>query len=98
MIFLRKHYKLVSALLFPCLILFIPVTSIPLDGLTTVEHRLIAIFALAALCWILEPIPVYATSLLVILLELVLVSDGGLLAFRAETGHAGFGSLFSIRN
>lgn len=41
------------------------------------EQRIIAIFFLAALCWIFEPIPIHATSILIITLELFLVSDAG---------------------
>ncbi len=40
----------------------------------------LSIFLLAAIFWILEPIPIYATSLAVILLQSLLLSDQGLLA------------------
>ncbi len=72
-----KHLLLVL----PLIILFIPRQFIPLEGLTVVEHRIIALFFFAALFWILEPIPVYATSLLIILFELILVSDKGFVLF-----------------
>ena len=39
----------------------------------------LSIFLLAAIFWILEPIPIYATSLAVILLQSLLLSDQGLL-------------------
>jgi sodium-dependent dicarboxylate transporter 2/3/5 len=71
-----------SAFLF---ILWMPTDSFMMPGLTLVEQRIIAIFILAALCWILEPIPIYTTSVLVIVLELFLVSDKGLALFtRAQ--------------
>ncbi|MGL4979031.1 MAG: hypothetical protein ACRC5U_05530, partial [Plesiomonas sp.] len=57
------------------IILLVPSSWFMMPGLTTVEQRVIAIFILAALCWVLEPIPIYATSVLIILLELLLISD-----------------------
>ena len=42
------------------------------------------IFSLAVLCWILEPIPIFATSVLLIFLELLLVSNKSLIWMRQE--------------
>lgn len=44
-------------------------------GLDTVQRRLLAIFAFAVLAWVLEPIPIYATSVVVITAQLLLISD-----------------------
>lgn len=55
----------------------------PWDGLTVIEHRLLIIFALAFTLWVLEPIPIYATSLLIILLECLLLSNKALWFLRA---------------
>ncbi|MEM6736213.1 MAG: SLC13 family permease, partial [Bacteroidota bacterium] len=85
-----KHFLLVL----PLIILLIPRQIIPLEGLTIVEHRIIALFFFAALFWILEPIPVYATSLLIILFELILVSDKGFVLF-VEDSSGSLGSLLS---
>ena len=65
------------AVLLPLLVWIVPAHLIPLDGITVVEQRVLAIFVMAALFWVLEPIPVFATSLLVVMCELVLVSDKG---------------------
>ncbi len=51
---------------------------------TIIEHRVIALFVFAALFWILEPIPIYATSMLIIVLELVLISDSSFIALRSD--------------
>lgn len=59
----------------PLACVLVPPEYIPLDNLTVIEQRIIAIFFMAAFCWILEPIPIHATSILIILLELILVSD-----------------------
>lgn len=74
-------------------LMVIPTHWIPLPGLTLIEQRVIALFVLAALCWILEPIPIYATSLLIIVLELLLLSDKGIWLFTAGKGGEGFGNL-----
>jgi len=74
--------KLGIALLLPLLCLLIPLEWYGLEGLTLVERRIIAIFVMAALFWVLEPIPIYATSILIIALELIMASDAALLPFR----------------
>lgn len=72
----------------PLGILMLPINAIPIEGLTLIQHRLLAIFALAALLWVLEPVPVFATSILIIALELIMISDKGLHLFRTPpTGH-----------
>jgi len=79
---MKKKAKLISwsktlfAILIPLAVLLAPSEWI-LPGMTVVEHRVLALFILAALFWILEPIPVFATSVLVIVLELLLISDQG---------------------
>lgn len=59
-----------------------PIDAIPINDLTLIQHRLLAIFLLAALLWVLEPVPVFATSILIIALELIMISDKGLHLFR----------------
>ncbi len=59
-------------------ILVIPTGFFGIDGLTVVQQRVIAIFVFAALMWMTEIIPSWTTSLLVILLALLTVSDKGL--------------------
>lgn len=80
--------KLLVAFGIPLGILALPIDAIPIDNLTLIQHRLLAIFALAALLWVLEPVPVFATSILIIALELIMISDKGLNLFRVPpTGH-----------
>ncbi|QUJ67686.1 SLC13/DASS family transporter [Photobacterium sp. GJ3] len=85
--------KLLIAFGLPFALLQIPTEAIPLDGLTLIQHRLLAIFVMAALLWVLEPVPVYATSLLIIVLELVLLSDQSLRIFRHPADTPDFGAL-----
>ncbi|WP_258104861.1 DASS family sodium-coupled anion symporter [Marinoscillum sp. MHG1-6] len=70
--------KIIGCLVLPLLIIFLPAEWTLTDSLTVTQHRTVFIFALAAIFWILEPIPIFATSVLVILLELILISDSGL--------------------
>ncbi|MCG6201729.1 SLC13 family permease [Psychromonas antarctica] len=74
----KIQLKYILPIVIPLFILLLPVTSFGIAQMTLVEQRIIAIFVMATLCWILEPIPIYATSVLIIVLELLLVSDKGL--------------------
>ena len=74
-----KSGKLWVAVVLPLLVWFMPSDQLPLAGMSVVEQRMLGIFVMAALFWVLEPIPVFATSLLVVLCELILVSNKGLI-------------------
>ena len=65
----------------PLLVLWLPMNQV-LQGIDVVQVRMLAIFTLAVLCWVLEPIPIFATSVLLIGLELLLISDKGPIWFR----------------
>ena len=56
----------------------VPVSFFGIDGLTVTQQRVIALFAFAALLWIFEVIPNWTTSLLVIVIALLTLSDKGL--------------------
>lgn len=87
--------RIILLLLIPVTILLLPPGIIPIDGLTELQKRVVALFFFAAAFWIFEPIPIYATSILIIVLELILISDSGLVYLRGE-GEA-FGTLLSYR-
>lgn len=78
-------------------ILLLPVSAFHMPGLTVVEQRVIAIFILAAFCWVLEPIPIFATSVLIIVLELVMLSDKGFSLLTGGKGAEEFGTLLSYQ-
>ena len=59
-------------------LLAVPVGFFGIDGLTVVQQRVIALFVFAALMWMTEIIPTWTTSLLVIVLALLTVSDKGI--------------------
>ena len=86
---MKKNMKYIVPILLPLIILLLPASSFAIDGLTLVEQRVIAIFVMAALCWVLEPIPIYATSVLIIVLELLIISDKGLWFTKIDSPELG---------
>ena len=57
---------------------FLPASAFGIEGLTVVQQRTIAIFAYAALMWMFEIIPAWATSVTTIVFLLLAVSNKGL--------------------
>ena len=57
---------------------FVPASFFGIDGLTVVQQRTIAIFCYAALMWMFEIIPAWATSVSTIVFLLIAVSNKGL--------------------
>jgi sodium-dependent dicarboxylate transporter 2/3/5 len=51
---------------------------VDLSGLSEAGHRVLSVFLLAVVLWVFEPIPLHATAVLVIILEILLVSDQAL--------------------
>ncbi|HQH73886.1 MAG TPA: SLC13 family permease, partial [bacterium] len=94
---MAKQLKLAVSTLIPILILLAPASVFPLQSLTVIEQRILAIFALACLYWVLEPIPIYATSLLVIFLELVMVSDKGWTFLQSAPGTPAYGTMLDYK-
>lgn len=90
---IRPYLKFIIPIAIPLLILLMPLSAFPFDGLTLIQQRVIAIFLLAALLWVFEPIPIYATSVVIIVLELLMLSDKGLILFRLNESQPEFGHL-----
>ena len=59
------------------LLWFVPVSALGIEGLTIVQQRPIAIFVYAALMWMFEIIPAWATSVTTIVFLLLAVSNKG---------------------
>lgn len=95
---MSKSLKLIISIGIPLLILLVPTSIFGLDGLTIVEQRVIAIFFFAALFWILEPIPVYATSLMIIFLLLIMASTKGLNLLIDRPDKEALGTLIDYRD
>ena len=74
-----KYWVFLPIVLILTLVLWaIPVESFGIEGLTVVQQRVVALFVFAALMWIFEIIPNWATSLLVIVIALLTVSNKGI--------------------
>ena len=80
----KKKLNLKYCVLLPIVLLVsiflwaVPTEFYGIEALTAVQQRVIALFVFAALMWMFEIIPNWTTSLLVIVLSLLLVSDKGL--------------------
>ena len=74
----RKLIKLTIAIMATLIVWALPSVCFGMDGLTIIEHRVIALFVFAALMWIFEAIPIWTTSVCVMVLMLMIVSDAQL--------------------
>ncbi|MGF1721055.1 SLC13 family permease [Vibrio kyushuensis] len=95
---MRQYMKYIIPIVIPLIILMLPLSAFPFEGLTIVQQRVIAIFLLAALCWVFEPIPIYATSVVIIVLLLLMVSNKGIFFFKFGEGEAHFGELLAYQD
>lgn len=87
---MKKQLKIFLSFGIPLIILILPREWLGIEGLTIIEHRLIAIFLCALFLWVTELVPIYATSILIFLLLLLLLSDTALIGMRSalESGKA----------
>ncbi|MCF0222683.1 MAG: SLC13/DASS family transporter [Fibrobacter sp.] len=82
-----KFIKFVIATILAIAALFVPYEALGINGANTlnpIEIRVIAIFVMAALYWILQPFPIWTTSTLVIVLMILTISNSAFLPFRVE--------------
>jgi sodium-dependent dicarboxylate transporter 2/3/5 len=94
---MKSNWKLWISIITPTVLVLIPMDLYGLDGLTLVQQRVIGIFFLAALFWVLEPIPIFATSILIIVLELLMVSTTSFKPFLAARDSVNFGELLTYQ-
>lgn len=74
-----KYCVLLPIVLLVTLFLWcVPTSFFGIDALTVVQQRVIALFVFAALMWMFEIIPNWATSVMIIVVALLTVSDKGL--------------------
>lgn len=79
--FLKKYARIIKilfVLLLTAVVWLLPSDWFGVDGLTVLQQRVIAIFVFAATMWILEAVPAWTTSLLIIVLMLLTVSNSGI--------------------
>lgn len=78
---LRRYNRYIKVSLIAIIALVIavlPTSVFGIPGLTPIQQRVIAIFVWAALMWIIEAVPAWTTSLLIIVIMLLTVSDSGI--------------------
>ncbi len=80
----KRWIKIVIALAAAGSMLALPAEAFGIEGLTVLQQRMIAVFVAAMFFWILEPIPIFATSVGIILAMLVFMSDKSLIWLRPE--------------
>jgi sodium-dependent dicarboxylate transporter 2/3/5 len=73
-----KTFKIAFVLFVTLLVLMMPSTAFGIENLTVIQQRMIAIFVFAALMWILEGVPAWVTSVLIIVVMLFTVSDSAI--------------------
>ena len=77
----KKLISIILCVVASLVALLVPAQVYGIDGLSVVEQRVIAIFILAALLWITEPIPIWTTSVFVMVLMLLTVSSSSFAPF-----------------
>lgn len=83
----RKKFIGFGVTLFLTLFIWLlPTDCFGVPGLTVVEQRIIAIFVMAAVMWIMEPIPIWGTSVVVMVMMLLTTSNSMLSFFDGEVG------------
>ena len=73
----KRHVLAPLTLLAVLFLWFVPASFFGIEGLTVVQQRTIAIFCYAALMWMFEIIPAWATSVSTIVLLLLTISNKG---------------------
>lgn len=83
----------VISLLVALLVLILP-WFVEFPGLSPAGHRLFGIFLSAIVLWVTEPIPLHATAALIILLEILLISDKALVAVPGDFDAPAFAQFY----
>lgn len=78
----KSLIKVAICVIMALIALLVPAGVYGINGLTVVEQRVIAIFIFAALMWITEPVPIWTTSVMVMVLLLVSVTNSAFAPFN----------------
>ena len=70
----------------------LPANVFGMEGLTVIEKRVIAIFLFATVMWILEAVPAWTTSMLIVGLLLFTASDSSLWFFKDAVSPEAYGT------
>lgn len=94
---LSSAIKIAIAVLVATLLWIAPQDFFGIPDLTITQQRVIAIFAFGALMWLMEAISAWTTSVLLIVLLLLTVSDSGLWFAMNSNGTQELGTLVSYK-
>lgn len=83
---MRKSIGLIVVMAVTLLLWFMPVSWLGLDAMTVLQQRALAVFVFAALMWIFEIIPAWATSVSIITILLFTVSNEAFLLTPLSNG------------
>ncbi len=83
---ISKLVEFLIALAITIVVWNLPPSVFGIDGLTVVQQRVIAIFAFATIMWLTEAIPAWATSLSIITIMLLTISNNSFAFFRDDAG------------
>ena len=92
----KKVWQLLAIIVATLIVWNLPTDFFGISGLTIVQQRMIAIFVFATLSWLLEAIPSWATSLVIIAVMCLTISDNSIAVFKGE-GDA-FGELLKAKD
>ncbi len=80
----KKLWQLIGIVIVTAIVWNLPSSSFGIEGLTIVQQRIIAIFVFATLAWLTECIPSWATSLSIMAIMCVSVSNNAFLCFKGD--------------
>ncbi len=92
----KKFVEFLIAVALTVVVWNLPSSAFGIDGLTVVQQRVIAIFVFATIMWLTEAIPSWATSLSIITVMLLTVSNNSFSFFRDDTA-GNFGTLIKSK-
>ena len=81
---MKKVWQLLGIVLITAVVWNLPISVFDIDGLTVVQQRIIAIFVFATLSWLTECIPAWATSLAIMTIMCVTVSENSFQFFKGD--------------
>jgi sodium-dependent dicarboxylate transporter 2/3/5 len=92
-----KQLRLLPGITIPFMVVFMPKEFLPIPEVTIIEQRVLALFLFAMFFWVFEPIPVFATSLLIISIALFSISDKSFLFLQNLHAQPDFGQVLPYR-
>ena len=81
---MKKVWQLLGIVLITAIVWNLPISVFDIDDLTVVQQRIIAIFVFATLSWLTECIPAWATSLAIMTIMCVTVSENSFNVFKGD--------------